>query len=164
MYAITSLKAQNKLDKWMCRYHFLDEWRNWKFLGVSCPSSHGVRNRSRLSVAIAFHSSMPIYQDKRHEGNPNEKIQTHSFLRVLHWWAEFQNANSDTVDGRGLQGRLPKAIWQVQGSAPADNLLTCTFLSPYYTWVSGAWGHVFKQAHSSLILMLTQIKIWESLL
>ena len=104
--------------------------RRWRCTAL-CPSSHGVRNRSRLSVAIAFHSSMPIYQDKMHEGNPNEKIQTDSFLRVLRWWAEFQNANSDIVDGRGLQGRLPKVIWQVQGSAPADNLLTC---------ISGGWS------------------------
>lgn len=105
--SITSLKAQNKLDKWMCRYRFLDEWRNWKFLGVSCPSSHSVRNTSRLSVAIASHSSMPIHQDKMHEGKPNEKIRTDNFLRVRRWWAEFQKCRFRHSGQERAAGQAP---------------------------------------------------------
>ena len=160
--SITSLKAQNKLDKWMCGYHFLDEWRNWMFLGVSCPSSHSVRNRSRLSVAIASHSSMPIHQDKCMRGSQTRKFKQTTSWECAVGGQSSKSADSDIVDRRELQGRFPKVIWP--GSALADDLLTCTFLSPYYTWVSGAWGHGLKQEPSSLILMLTQIKIWESLL
>ena len=149
----------------MCGYHFLDEGRNWKFLGVSDrPSSQGVRNRSMQSVVTASHSSIPIYHDKMHEGNPKEKTLTDNFLRELRWWAEFQKCKFRHSGRERAAGRLSDVMWQVQGAAPADDLLTCTFLTPYYTGVSGAWGHVLKQVSSSLILMLTQIKIWESLL
>lgn len=151
--SITSLKAQNKLDKWMCRYRFLDEWRNWKFLGVSCPSSHSVRNTSRLSVAIASHSSMPIHQDKMHEGKPNEKIRTDNFLRVRRWWAEFQKCRFRHSGQERAAGQAPHSDvarvctspWFVNMHIPQP-LLHLSF------WSSGTWPKLKFENHCSRIL------------
>lgn len=70
------------------------------------------KHKQAKSVAIASHSSMPIHQDKMHEGEAKQKSpKTDNFLKVAWVVGRVPKVQiSDIVDRRELQGRLPTVM------------------------------------------------------
>lgn len=92
----------------------------------------GCKKQKQAKCGHCFPQFYSYLSRQNARGEPKkEKTLTDNFLRELRWWAEFQKCKFRYSGRERAAGRLPDVMWQVQGAAPANDLLTCTLLTPY---------------------------------